>query len=265
MAAAALAAPWAHAEDVAANGNVLLKRAAPFDRWCVAPVCQPGGGQYPHASLFRSPAVLQPQTSDGFLEQALKAQLIASIDQEARALDVWSKPVADLSESAVAALSKDQDKLARSLGLTGAVMRAGLVLEAAKGSPERAGCAGSERLNAVYEGLAISVALAPLKFPQAAGSVPASCVETAYDAQRLVDQTALRALVAPEVVQAVKQAVAKVRAAEKACRPLLEQVPAEAGAEHWQTSPSTALALPAHASIAEYAAYCGEAAGAADA
>lgn len=207
----------AHAES-----EVKLERPAPFDRWCVAPLCQPPPGQTPRAPLFQPPAEVLPSASDGLLERELKQRLGAAVSEQARKLDVWSKPVDDLSQSAVAALASDRERYQRALGLTGAVARAALVLEVADAIPVQPSCTGSVRLGAIYEGLALSIALMPLRFPTATRSVSSSCVDTAQAAEKLVDEQALAALIPETVRQGVQRAVARVKAAATACAPLLQ-------------------------------------------
>ncbi|HVY32478.1 MAG TPA: hypothetical protein VHB79_38335 [Polyangiaceae bacterium] len=232
--ACAAAAIWPQAAR--AESEVKLTRPAPFDRWCVAPVCQVPAGQAAHAPLFQPPAELLPSASDGLLERELKQRLGNALSEQARKLDVWSKPVDDLSQSAVAALASDKARYERALGLTGAVARAALVLEVADAVPPQTGCNGSARLGAIYEGLSISIALAPLRFPAATHSVSASCVETAHAAEKLVDQQILAALLPENVRQGVQHAIAKVKAAAAACAPLLQPGALDSFADyqsHW--------------------------------
>jgi hypothetical protein len=205
-----------------AEPEVKLERPAPFDHWCVAPVCQAPAGQTPHAPLFQPPAEVLPSASDGLLERELKRRLGNAVSDQARKLDVWSKPVDDLSQSAVAALASDKARYERALGLTGAVARAALVLQVADAVPAQPGCSGSARLGAIYEGLSLSIALAPLQFPAATHSVSQSCVETAHAAEKVVDQQVLAALIPENVRQGVQHAIAKVKAAATACAPLLK-------------------------------------------
>lgn len=230
----AAAAIWPHAAR--AESEVKLERPAPFDRWCVAPVCQPPAGQTPRAPLFQPPAEILPSASDGLLERELKQRLGIAVSEQAAKLDLWSKPVDDLTQGAVAALTSDKARYERALGLTGAVARAALVLEVADAIPEQSRCSGSARLGAIYEGLALSIALAPLRFPAATRTVSSSCADTAHAAEKLVDEQALAVLLPETVRQGVQHAVAKVKAAAKACAPLLQSSTLESFADyqsHW--------------------------------
>ena len=104
---AALALTLTTSNDAAAQvvRTVPLQRAAPFDAWCRAPVCTPPGGALPPPALFKPPAVVLPSRQDGLLEQELKQRLAKAVSDQARELDLWSKPVADLSNSAAAAIT----------------------------------------------------------------------------------------------------------------------------------------------------------------
>jgi len=204
--------------------EVVLAREAPFDRWCVAPVCRASSGRPP---LVAAPSFIAPQESDGLVERRAKRSLADAIQSTVKAALGRDQDLA-LAEvvAAIAAIVATDNEHLKELGGAGAaVLRGALVYRLDELLRAEGGCTATRRLDAIYEALALSVALAPLEFPSRRGHVPAACVATARQAARTVDQAVLRALLpnnAPANLERVLQALeaAKGRCAAVARDPV---------------------------------------------
>lgn len=203
-----------HAQPARDAGEVALVPEAPFDRWCVAPLCSAPDR---HPSLVKLPAVRPSGATRGLLEERLERALADSLTSAARdaAGPTWNLATVDLVEAVATALVADGDGLAKQGGVGGALIRAGLTYQLDGVVPRDPACGGGERLGAIYEGLALTPVFAPLGFPARRGRVRAACAPTARTTARTVDAAILRALV-PDAARAdataVVSAVAEVRA-----------------------------------------------------
>ncbi len=83
--------------------------------------------------------------------------------------------------------------------------------------PDDPACPAPRRLDAIYEGLALSVATAPLSFPKKRGRVPAGCEATAKRAARIVDEAILRVLIPEALRRDTETAAAAIEDARKSC------------------------------------------------
>ncbi len=244
LAASALVAESgaARADTPPRSSEVALVREAPFDHWCLAPLCSAPDR---HPSLVRLPTPRSSSAPRGLLEERLDDVLAKSLTRAAReaAGSSFNLATVDLVEAIGAALVADGDQLAKQGGVAGAVIRAGLTYQLDRTVPQAPGCDGARRLDAIYEGLALSPALAPLGFPMRRGHVPAACVSTARTTEHAVDAAIARALVpagARADARAVESAVADVRTS---CSPALAAASARATAAQQVAQASTIVEL----------------------
>ncbi len=196
--------------------EVTLHREAPFDAWCVAPLCrQPTA----HSSYLNVPAAIAPDATQGLIEQQLRQGLANAIERTAQGAlgPAYNTAVADLADALIAVAAGDATRLAKAGGLGASVLRAGLVYRLDAALPASPSCAAPDRLSAIYEGLAVSAALAPLEFPQRSGRVSAACADTARSASRTVDQAVLYAVTPEPLRRAAHQAATTLAEAQRAC------------------------------------------------
>lgn len=199
--------------------EVVLRREAPFDRWCVAPLCS---GPSQQQARLKVPAIIEPVSQQGLLESRLRGALDDALDAAARAAvgPVYNEAVADLAEAIAAVAAGDRDRVARVGGMGAAVLRAGLTYELDRVIPGDPQCPAPRRLDAIYEGLGISVALAPLSFPERRHRVLRVCEPTALRAARTIDGAVLRALLSDAVRRDASAAVQTIESMEDACATL---------------------------------------------
>lgn len=200
----------------AVAAEVPLEREAPFAAWCVAPVCYAPGAHTPFA---KAPALVPDDADRGLLEQKARQALTESLEAVARKGlgPAYHRGLADAAEALAATVAGDGTRLAKVGGLGAAAVRAGLVARLASTLPADPACVAPARVDAIYEGLGVSVALGPLAFPKKTGRVEASCLATARRAARTVDEAALRALAPAPVRRAVAGAAKALGEAEAAC------------------------------------------------
>ncbi len=215
----------AHAQRTSGEtAEVVLAREAPFDHWCVAPVCRASSGR---PALAAAPSFIAPQELDGLVERRAKRLLANAIQSTVKAALGRDQDLAlaEVVAAIAATVATDNEHLKELGGAGSAVLRAALVYRLDELLRAEGGCTATRRLDAIYEGLALSVALAPIEFPSRRGHVPATCVGTARRAARTVDQTVLRTLLpnnAPVKLERVLQALetAKGRCAAVAQNPV---------------------------------------------
>jgi hypothetical protein len=178
--------------------------------------------------LKQLPSLVQPTDAGGYLEDKAKKVLADAVLSAVKSAGgSWSNDaVADLAVAIAAAITHDGEGLAHALGLGATVARAGLVLAVDGVLPPDAACAGPQRLDAIYEGLAASVSMTPLAFPMKKGAVPAACAATATAAGSWIDAAALLGIVAPETVRAAGVLARKVDEARLVCAVLETPPPA---------------------------------------
>jgi hypothetical protein len=174
------------------SGEVPFARPAPFDRWCVATTCAARGHAAP--PLVTAPPVLGSSRTAGLAQQAVERAIARSLDDALHETAAeWNhRPLRDIASAVLAAIAEDETALGRIGGLGASAVRVGVVAYLAETLPPDAGCIGPRRLDAIYEGLASSVALAPLGFPESLGTVAPLCVATAARAESTIDTLALR-------------------------------------------------------------------------
>ena len=211
----------ASAEDPA---TVKLTRRAPFDQWCVAPVCTARDAAPAPVPRQAVPDDVELEGTTGLADQRLRQALAEKI--VGLALEVagsWNNAaVRDLLGAAAAAASEDTERLARAKGLGGAVLRAGLVYQLADAMVTDPACVDAARTDALYEGLALSISLAPLSFPQATGQVPAACEQTALRAAHWADSVVLVALLPAAWATELSQLAEGIDGAAAACATVTE-------------------------------------------
>jgi hypothetical protein len=210
-----------HAQAQASDGvtlrtGVTIKPDPPFDRWCLGMRCAAPGSKGP---LFAPPAFIAPASTDGLLEAKAKSALVHALDAAAKAAlgDTYNEAVADLATAIAATASGSQDHLQQVGGLGAASLRAGLTYELETILAAEPTCEGPRRFDAIYEGLAISVALMPLDFPQRRGIVAPGCEGTAHGAARAVDGAILRALIDAAKLAALQGALRSVEDVRRKC------------------------------------------------
>ena len=174
--------------------TVVLAKEPPFDAWSPARV--------------RSPAALSGRADAGLLEEKLTKAFADSLQATASA--ALDRAVADLARALAASALGEGD-------VGGAVVRAGLTYTLQASLPADAGCAGSTRIDALYEGLATSAALAPLAFPAKTGKVTEACAATARRAARAADAAALASVVTADVRTGAASAKEAIERATTAC------------------------------------------------
>jgi len=197
--------------------SVVTRREPPFDYWCLARLC-PGQAQE-RPSPLKLPATIAPNVAQGLLEQKLKGALSDALETAARAAlgPEYNEAVADLSEAIAATAAGDPDRLATLGGLGASAMRVALVYHLDTLVPGDAACVGPRRIDAIYEGLGVTVTLAPLRFPKKRGATSAACAETAKKAAIAVDGAVLVAITSPEVRRAVVSIEQALDDARKNC------------------------------------------------
>ncbi len=199
-----------------AAAEVVLAREAPFDRWCVAPLCRASWGRPP---LAIAPSFIAPQESDGLVARRAKRSLADALQSTVEAALGRDQDLA-LAEvvAAIAAIVATDDERLKELGGAGsAVVRGALVHRLDELLRAEGGCTATRRLDAIYEGLAVSVALAPLGFPSRRGRVPAACLGTARQAARAVDHAVVRALLPDEAPANLERIAHALEAAKGRC------------------------------------------------
>ena len=87
-------APAAASADV----EVTLTREAPFDTWCVAPLCRADAQRRP--ALVTVPAFIAPNATEGLLGQQVKRALSDALESAAKATlgPAYNEAVADVAE-----------------------------------------------------------------------------------------------------------------------------------------------------------------------
>ncbi len=221
FAAASLVAPPSVAQPQSPTGDgeaeVDLRPDPPFDKWCVVPFCPSSPVQHP--SRLRLPAVLEPDSSQGYLEQSVKREISDAITGEVKSLLGANDNEAfqDVAEAVVATATADSDRLRKAKGLGAAVVRGALTYEMDRVVPGDPACAGARRYDALYEGLALSVALFPLEFPQKKGHVSAACVDTAKRAERAVDEAVISTLFTDDLRRDVATLLREIQDARRTC------------------------------------------------
>jgi hypothetical protein len=228
-----------------ATAEVPVTRPAPFSQWCIAPACVPStpGGHSRDAILKLLPPLVSPTDAGGYLEERAKKALADAVLSAVRdAAGAWSnEALADLAIALAAVITQDADGLARAKGLGAAIVRAGLAYAIDSVLPTDNLCAGPPRLDAIYEGLAVSVSLSPLDFPMKRGTVLASCAATASGAASWVDAAALGGLLPPAAIRAAGVLARKVDEVRLVCA--VVQTPPPGIAQALQTLPKTSDVL----------------------
>jgi hypothetical protein len=220
VAACALLAPGAHAQEPAATSaeaEVALERAAPFDRWCVAPLCAGDPAQRP--SRLKLPSAIAPSSSQGYLEQSVKREIARDLTAEIKGMLGASdnEAIEDVAEALLAIAASDAERLREAKGIGAAVARGALTYQLDAVVAADQACGGARRLDAIYEGLAMSVALSPLEFPKKKGHVAAACADTAKRTERAVDEAVLGALLGEALERDAATFVQHVQNARKEC------------------------------------------------
>lgn len=172
----------------AAAEEVRLPTLVPLEVWCVHPHC----ADRRKIVELPSPLKLEPR-EQGYLEKRFRGALI---DEVRRLLDASvpsSRASRDLLGAMLAVMLDDQVRLTAAGGLGAAVARAGLVYEMDRTLPSDVRCRGTARLDAIYEGLALS-AIGALGFTEATRAAQQECVDVAKEAARGVGRAAVRAL-----------------------------------------------------------------------
>ena len=142
----------------------------------------------------RALASLEVTTTDSPLELMIKGRITSDIQKLSASVGgPWSPaPGRDVLRTAIAAIANDKEGLEKAGGLASAVVRAALTYAFEEALPATQGCTREQRLNAVYEGFAMSAAFASFPFPERTGSAPSSCAALARTTQRLVDAAVIR-------------------------------------------------------------------------
>lgn len=211
---AAVAAPAPVTTTPRPAGHAPVPRPPPpFDTWCTSPAC---GG--PEAARITSPIDRAREPRRGLLEAKLYAEAAKELAGLAASVGgLWSSLAArDALDAIAAAVSGDDAARARGSGLGAATVRVGLVLALDRALPASAGCVGSDRLDALYEALAVTP-IAALDFRGARGSVTASCADAARTAGEAIARALLRAW-APDAKARADRLLSEADAAMTSCR-----------------------------------------------
>jgi len=197
--------------------EVDLAREPPFDTLCLPPACS---GASPLASLLAIPPLLVPTLDYGLVEERLHRAIAGALQDAASAAfgnAPIPEPVVDFARTAAAAALGDAAALERLGGLGASALRAALAFEMDRIVPAAPACAGVDRIDALYEGLALSASLWPLKFPLKKGRVPAGCVETAKRAARAVDVAVIDATVPVAMRSSLDPILGAISAVQASC------------------------------------------------
>jgi hypothetical protein len=176
------------------------------------------------------------------LEQALRQSLADAL--QAQVAGWGDRGSRDVLRALARELS--QGEAGRGQRLGAAVIRAGLTRALAQGLAAPPECRGNARLDAAYEGLALSV-LGQLEFTEASGTVIAACVPVAEQTQRLASGAVVTELVGPvardlaRVAQSLGEARARCPAAAPGLSASLASLLDELGRA--PARPSLALSL----------------------
>lgn len=196
--------------------EVALTRDPPFDAWCIAPLCAGGS-----AAVVSPPLALAPTSDQGFLEKQLRTALADRIQRPLSSMTGrWNnRATRDALRAILATLTRDAKMLAQTGGLGAAAVRVGLVYAVDRGLATDPDCADTVRLDAIYEGLALSP-LGALGFTEATQHVAQRCVDTAKHAEHMADRALLAAL-APAVRPLLAEADQRLREVRAKCDPKL--------------------------------------------
>jgi len=214
-----------------AADTVTITTPAPFDRWCIKPLC---GEAFAAPPALVVPPLYGDDAITGYAEQQLRAAIAAEIDAwVAKNAAEWNtKPIRDVVRSAIAAVLHKSDELEAAQGLGASLLRAGLTLRLETALASDPGCTGAARRDAIYEGLSVTRALGVLSFPEAKREVLAACKPTALRVADAVDGAVLRAIdpnsELPKIVGAAKNLESHVGRTIEAAKQLTEADPAHA-------------------------------------
>lgn len=198
---------------------VPFERASPWRDWCVAPACTPAAGASARAAVVSAPKPVVSSEESGALELAAKERILAELHAlPGKAAGPWdTAPLRDLTSTVLAVVAQDEAALARTGGVPASLLRATLTLAVDKALPQALDCDPRARLDAVYEGLAGSVALSSLPFPEKGKALAVACQPVARRAQEMVDGLVARSLMTADITGALTKTASATDAAGKAC------------------------------------------------
>lgn len=173
-------------------GEIAVERRAPFDRWCIAPICSHVGVVHPPVIELPTPVV--PAATLGLLESKLLEHVTDDIESTVHEANGQQRILTDLSRALRSAIESDTSDANRAEGVAGAAVRLALIFAVEDSIASDPQCSSLARYEAIYEGLAASASLAPLTFPGARHSVAPACLPTAQAAAAEVDRVALHVL-----------------------------------------------------------------------
>lgn len=122
-----------------------------------------------------------------------------------------------MADALAATATGDQSPLDELGGLGASVERAALAYHMDGVVPSDAACAGPRRVDAIYEGLATSVALAPLEFARSKRRTTAPCAETAKQTARAIDGAVLRTILGEQAKRDAEAAAKALADVKKSC------------------------------------------------
>jgi hypothetical protein len=194
--------------SVSATPDVAPHREAPFDQW------RPSG-----PARLKPPTQVTGTSAEGFLEVRLKRALVDALQDEAHSVlgPAYNEALANLVEGLAASVSGDVDRLTVLGGLGSTVMRTAITYYLDGLVPSDPACGAPQRFDALYEGLGISVAFAPIDSPRKRGGVPATCEATARQAARALDGAVLRTRLPDDVRRNLTTIQQAVEQARKSC------------------------------------------------
>ncbi len=234
---------------VAVTGDVAVTRGPPWDQWCVAPQCasSAGAGHARDQVLRQLPPFVSPTDVGGYLEARAKKALADAVLSAVKGVaGSWSnEALGNLAVALAAAITHDDDTLAHAKGLGAAIARTGLVYAIDTVLPADAACSEAQRLDAIYEGAAVSASLSPLEFPLKKGAGPSACQATARAAASWIDAAALGGVVPPEIVRAAGVLARKVDETRLVCA--VVETPSPDLAPTLRALPKSGEALTVHA------------------
>jgi len=201
-----------------ATASARLEVTGPWGQWCTAPSCRAADAHAARGAIIVVPPSVDSANMQGAIEAQVKARVLDELAKLTQVTGPWNTaPLRDLTRVVLALVTHDDVSLKTTQGISASLARASLTYAVEHALPATPACTDRARIDAVYEGLAMSPGLAGLAFPERTGAASAACAPLAHAAEQLVDATLAGSVVPKEVVVALARASASVDAARSAC------------------------------------------------